>query len=583
MKKATLDLRAPICVGLLMVLIFHPLPSAAQQTNKPPNPWLIRSHTITDEIIADSAALSIFDRAIVWAQLGAVWWKDDKRKARAWMLKAVEAVESIPSRETAVERHDRLDAARTLISLIASRDEQLGKRLEAVFTSGAEGATETERNANADALLESALALLESNPKRAAELGAAALHTGKPTRLILLLWGLRDRDGKLADVLLADAIAVAGETSDLNLLASLRRVAFPELESPGSNKKAPSDVMRRQLLLVIAAYLERTLRPAEGQPGACASLASAVSVTAPLLPQFERLTPQQSGTVRQLLLLCQPAPGSLTEQRATHAVTDQSNWTVDDWLKAADQATDLRVKTVYQVRAAQLAIRNKNYERAIGLLDGMDSDARKFMNEAWGGFRWEWAAQSASDYFKRDDIPGMRQVLAAVPTSLRPFAQIALADAVGSEKQRQLMMEILDEARKGLSQSDEADSEKVTWSMSLVRLYIKFQSPDRALPAFQEAIAALNRANVLERETKEARGIFERQTTSPLTSSDFPASLLEAEEYAIRKAIFSIDSPISRTQARLGLLQIAIEESHRSDSKPKVKAVAEAKERDENQ
>lgn len=583
MKKATLDLRALVCAGLLMVLIFHPLPSAAQQTSKPPNPWLIRSHTITDEIIADSAALSIYDRAIVWAQLGAAWWKDDKTKARAWMLKAVEAVESIPSRETAVERHERIDTARTLLSLISMQDEQLAKRLEAVFTSGAEGATETERNSNADALLESALALLDSNPKRAAELGTAALHAGKPERLILLLWGLRERDEKLADTLLADAITVAGETSDLNLISSLRRVAFPELESPGATKKAPSDAMRRQLLLVIAAYLERTLKPAEGQPGVCASVAPAVSIIAPLSPQFERLTPQQSRTVRQLLLLCQPAPGSLTEQRTTHAANDQSNWTIDDWLKAADQAADLKVKTVYQVRAAQLAVRNKNYERAIGLLDGMDSDARKFMNGAWEGFRWEWAAQSASDYFKRDDISGMRQVIAAIPASLRPFAQIALADTVSSDKHRQLMLEILDEARKGLSQSDEADSEKVSWSMSLVRLYIKSQSSDRALSAFQEAVAALNRANVLEREAKEARGIFEGQTGSPLTSSDFPASLLEAEEYAIRKAVFSIDSPISRTQARLGLLKIAIEESHRSESKPKIKAVAQAKGRDENQ
>jgi tetratricopeptide (TPR) repeat protein len=583
MKKATRYLLTPICVCLLTVLIFHPLSAAAQQTGKPPNPWLIRSRTITDEIIADSAALSTFDRAIVWAQLGAAWWKDDKTKARGWMLEAVEAVESIPSRETIVERHDRLATARTLLSLISMQDEKLAKRLEAVFTSGTEGASETERRSNADALLESALAVLDSNPKRAAELGAAALHTGKPTRLIMLLWGLRDRDDKLADALFADAIVVAEETSDLALLATLSRVAFPELESPASTKRAPSVALRRQLLLVLASYLERTLRPAEGQPGACVSLAPAVSVGAPLLPQFERLTPQESRTVRQLLLLCQPAPGSLTEQRATNAMTDQSTWSVDDWLKAADQTTDLKVKTVYQMRAAQSAIRSKNYERALDLLDGMDDDARKFLNRAWEGFRWEWAAQLASDYVKRDDIAGMRRVIAAVPASLRPFAQIALADAVGSLKHRQLIMEILDEARKGLSQSDEVDSEKVTWSMSLVRLYIKFQSRDRALSAFQEAVSSLNRANVLEREAKETRGIFEHQSGSPLTSSDFPASLLEAEEYAVRKAVFSIDSPFSRTQARLGMLKIAVDQSHRSDSRPKVKAVAEAKGLDENQ
>jgi hypothetical protein len=583
MRKSTLDLRASTCVCLLTVLIFHSFSSSAQQTSKPPNPWLIRSHTITDEIIADSAALSSFKRAIVWAQLGAAWWKDDKTKARAWMLKAVEAVESVPSRETVTERHNRLEAARALLSLIALRDEQLGKRLEAVFTSDAEHATATERNSNADALLESALALLESNPKRAAELGAAALRAGKPTSLIVLLWKLRDHDDKLANALLADAINVAGETSDLDLLSSLRRIAFPELESTGSTKATPPDALRGQLLLAFAAYLERTLRPAEGQPGACASLAPAVSVVAPLLPQFERLTPQQSRTVRQLLLLCQPAPGSLTEQRVANAGIDQSTWTVDDWLKAADQAAELKVKTVYQVRAAQLAVRNKNYERAIGLLDGMETDARKFMNGAWEGFRWEWAAQLASDYFKHDDIPAMRQVIMAVPTSLRPFAQIALADAVGSDKHRQLMLEMLGEARKGLSQSAEVDSEKVNWSMSLVRLYTKYLSPDQALSAFQEAVAALNRANVLERQEKDAPGIFERQADSPLTSTDFPASLLEADEYMVRKAVFAIDSPISRTQARLGLLKIAIEESHKAGPKPKVKAMDEAKGRDDNQ
>jgi len=66
---------------ILMVAIVTRTGSAQQADS--PNLWLIRSQTITAELIKDSADLATFERALLLAGLAKRWWRDDSKKARS--------------------------------------------------------------------------------------------------------------------------------------------------------------------------------------------------------------------------------------------------------------------------------------------------------------------------------------------------------------------------------------------------------------------------------------------------------------------------------------------------------------------
>ncbi len=149
------------------------------------------------------------ERALLWARLAANWWREDPEKARAWILKPIEIVEAVPNKENPDERRLRLSTARLLLRIVAPLDQKLSARLVAILKQDAEQEAPTERAANADGLIQTAILLVDSDPRRAAELGMLALRVGPPTSITSLLWKLRDKDLKLADVLFAQALAKA--------------------------------------------------------------------------------------------------------------------------------------------------------------------------------------------------------------------------------------------------------------------------------------------------------------------------------------------------------------------------------------
>lgn len=537
---------------ILMVAIVTRTGSAQQADS--PNLWLIRSQTITAELIKDSADLATFERALLLAGLAKRWWRDDSEKARSWIVKAIEIVEVIPNKENADERRARLRTARSLLQIVTPIDQKLSKRLIALLSDRAEQISEGEREANADGLIKAANVLVDSDPKRAAELGALALRVGRPTEIQGLIVRLRSREPKLSDELFRQTLVVAQQTLDVGLLNSLSHAAFPESRTFGAISKIPtSEHLRAEVLRLYLAYLQSNPISAENRSSICRSV---VSFIAPVLTEFDRLVPEQASNVRQFIHRCQ-SDSPLTRQRLEDAQRDKPLNTVEDLLKAAADSEDIKVRTVYQYRAAALAKSRNDIEQALKILDSMSAESREFMGESWLSYRWDWAALAALSYFKAGDIYRMRLVINDVPVNLQPFAKIAFVRQLPEtrDKDTDPTLEFLDDARTGLRRSSFADNEKCGWYFSLLSLTVKYQA-ERATDVLRDAVSLLNRIEDA-RGKKGNNDSFSALIDS--VSKNLPSSLLEMDEYVVKEAVSSILSPSARVKVRLELLTACLE------------------------
>ncbi len=534
---------------------FAQQPGSAQQGRISYDLWLVRSQAITADLIRDSADLTPSEGALLWAKLAQRWWRDDPEKARSWMLKPIESVEAVPNKETQDERRQRLQTVHLLLKIAAPLDQKLSARLSVILIQDAEQEAKAERGANTDGLIEAANFLVENNPQRAAELGALALRLGRPRQMESLIFRLRRKDSKLADALLAQTLAAARQTLDSGLLGSLTQLAFSDSIYPGENIATPPDDLRRELLKLDIAYLQANPINAENRVSVCLAIGYLI---APILIQFERLLPQHAGVVRQSLNQCQSMNPS-ARQSVDDALRDQPLKTVDDLLKAGDAAQDMKVRTLYQFRAASFARQQNDFDRALKILDSMSTESREFSDGTWESYRWDWAAVSALRHFKSGDDYGMRLILNAVPTDLQPYAKMSFVDRLPTNRDKEIdpTLEFLGDARTGLRRPSLSDAEKSAGYFGLLPLILKYQ-PAEAMAVLKEAVAALNRAE----QTKDKNtGNNDRSSLAGVEFSKlFLASLLEMDEYAVTEAVSSISSLGIRVQVRLGLLSVCLEQ-----------------------
>ncbi|HEV7681461.1 MAG TPA: hypothetical protein VGO68_05025 [Pyrinomonadaceae bacterium] len=552
-----------------LIVAMQPLSSNAQQAAaaRPGGAydlWLVRSQTITEDLIKDSAALTSSKRALMLATLAQTWWRDDPEKAHLWMLKSIEFVEAVPNRENPEERNQRLTTARMLLRIVTPLDQKLAKRVLAVLTQAIEQATEADRTANANGIIEAAISLVDTDPQRAAELGALALRVGRSTQIVVLISRLFFKDPKQGSALFAQMIEVVHQTLDQELINSLTQMIFPELVQPGARKPELPDSMRIELLKLDLAYLQANPVTAENKSSVCTNV---ISYVAPVLVYFDRLLPQQANIARQAINQCQSG-SPLASQRVDDALRDQPLDTVDELLKAAADAEDYKVGTVYLFRAASLAKEQNEIDRALKILDSMSTESRAFMGGSWEDYRWDWAALSALRHFKSGDVYGMRLVMNAVPADLQVFAKLRFVSQLPdtSDKDTDPTLEFLNDARKGLGRSSIADAQKIGWYFTLLRLAVKFQPAD-ATDVLKEVVTALNHAAEAEKQKTSDEESFSTDRLG--ISGGLSASLIELNEFAVREAVSSISSAETRTLVRLELIGICLERMRNSkDANP---------------
>ena len=552
-KSMRLIRLCPVFLVILPWSAFAQEAGPAQQVAAAADLWLVRSQTVTEDLIKDAVDFTPSGRALLWARLAQGWSRDDPERARSWILKAIEIAEAVPNKENPAERNLRLNTTRLLLNIIAPLGQKLSKRLVAILSDDAEHTDPAERAANAEGLIEAAMSLVDKDPQRAAELGALALRIGRPTAVAWLISRLRAKDARLGDALFAQTLEVGWQTFDSELINSLSHMVFLESMQPGNPMPALPDEMRTELLKLDLAFLQANPINAENRDRTCISI---VSFIAPVLGHFQRLMPQQEAVARQAVNRCQ-SKYPFERQRLDETLNDHVPKTVEDLLKVADDAEDLTLRTYYSYRAAALAKEKGDFERALKILDSMSTEGRELMSGSWEAYRVQWAVLLALRHYKHGDVYAMRLVMNNVPADLQPLARIGFIWDLPETRNKETdpTLEFLNDARTGLRRSKISDAEKWSYYFALLKLTVKYQ-PAEATAALKDAVAALNR---LEQPKKDSGNEKPDSLDGGGFSQVFPASLLDMDEYAVKEAVSSITLLEARVQVRLALLEVCLE------------------------
>ncbi|HEX8843840.1 MAG TPA: hypothetical protein VF791_04315 [Pyrinomonadaceae bacterium] len=510
---------------------------------------------MTDDLVGDTAKLDRFDRALLFGWLGDIWWDIDQGRAREWMRKAINGVEATSIQEEDHERNQRLTTARALLAIIAKRDEKLSLKLTSLFIPKSSYPTNGGKIEDATALIDAALAILNEDPKRAAELGSASLRISPSYRLASLLWRMRRIDINLANTLFTEVLAVARTAYDLNLLNALISVAF--------RGPAPSDELKTKILVVVAEGLLRLSAQAKEKVEPC----KLATMASNLLDHFNRLLPQQAALVQFEVRRCQDnaLPGS--EQEVNEAMRESQLKTIEDFLKAAQETTEPK-KDEYLAKAAYMAFEQKDYDRAISILEEISDSGRNAMNGTWESWRATFAGMAAAAYVKRGDWQSMARVVANTPLALRAFVRIFVLDALSAQDNRDGIIEFLYQARKDLANATEEN--RADWLIILLHRYVKFVPADAPL-VLSETIAAINRVKHYDPKggnVNEDAGNKILDNELLLKSYSLPVQLFEIDYLGVRQSIANIEAPTIRAAVRLNLLRTSLEK-HRSTKKPK--------------
>lgn len=554
-------LRRGVCILLLAAAASAQSPEAARRAADYTDPRLNQARALTDELVKDADALDRYERAMLLARLGVSWQRADAERARAWSEQAVRSVESAPDGEGAAEYVRRLKAARSLLAILGARDQDLNVRLDKVISAAREpsspGASSSEV---AKVRAEAALAVLDSNPRQALQLGLDSLRAGGSYKLASLIGRLRRRDVALSDILFAEVLAAARANNyDPNLLNLLPVVAF---QGP-----APSDKLRGSFLEVLAEGLLRVPHTAQERAAICRLAPTA----APLLPEFRRLIPQRAAALPVQLAECQASLDEEARKEIGSALQEQSPKTVDDLLEAASQTSELSRRVAYRNRAAHMAFGERKYERALSILDDFTGEERELSNKEsaglWDSWRSSFASAAAVGHLRRGDRSMMQRVINDTPPHLRPSVQISVAAEL-TKKDGAAAKQLLDQARAALAKADSARDPHLY--LALVHLYAPLD-PHDALASFQEAVKAMNRAEQSGGAGDggdPAAGISPLSDDALLAQYNLPASLLSADEAGTRQAIASISSPSRRAAMRLRLLDGVLAQLRAAPPKP---------------
>lgn len=533
-----------IHAGLIILLLAQ---AAIPAQNDARELWLVRSQTLTSDLLKDASDLSSMQRAVLWVKLAQLWWREDPKRARTWIANAIETVEQVPNKETPQEREERLETARVLLTIITPLDQALAKRLLTALTS--DKATADDGNAAANALIDAAVAVVQEDPKRAAELGAMAMRIGTPSNNINdLLFPLRARDPKLADSLFVQALALVKQDPRIRLANTLMFVAFPAQRGLSGNIPVPPDTLRVELLQIYVAFITDSIAGGANQTPTC----GIVSWLAPLFTEFERLLPQQWPIVRQALNQCRSG-SSMDQQQIDYVTRPQSLNSVESFLKAAADAKELTARTQYEYSAAALATERKDYELALKILNNMSKEQRELMGESWDAYQWQWAADGAIEHYKNNRFREMNLMLDAVSSNFQPLAKAAFIHWLPKQSVSETgpIIQILNDAITGLRRSSLPEADKHNWYFPLLQATLKYQPAD-ANAVLKDAIASLNMLKDGE----------------PLNTADYwkymGAPLIEMDEFVVKDALASVTLVQNRARLRLALLDATLQRMRNS-------------------
>jgi hypothetical protein len=370
-----------------------------------------------------------------------------------------------------------------------------------------------------------------------------------------------------------EGLAAARASRSAELWLALAGAAFPHrLYFPPLAGPVLAEELRADTLRVLAENLLRAPASEEDDEKVCAFAWAAAS----LVEEFGALVPQQAGALRAAINRCQQKMSAGARRHLDGALSEQKPKTVDDYLRAAADAGDERMRAFQLARAAYVAFSGGDPDRAIEIMEGMnswqretlsdggDSKQREALGDAWETGRWNFAYAAALKHFKAGDRQTVRRVLDAVPPKLRAYALIHFLNELAESKPRDFPVELLGEARLLLTKYEGPEAPPPLW-LWLVRLHAAYLPADGPR-VFNEAVAGINRWGRTRPAGADEEG--HEFPAYPWAATNLHVALVEADEPGVTSAVASIDDRLTRALARLGLLKALLEKRQAETAPP---------------
>lgn len=527
MKKASTSL---IVIHLLALLAFGQDGAKVAERDL----WRTRADILTRNILKNSEK-DVLNRALLMAELSDLWWASDPIQANAWIEKSVDALVFYPAQDVKDHRQQFFSVARTTLSLISSHNKKQASRLDSVLNKS-EDAPETERKLTAEGLIEQALKIVKDDPPAAATLGRRALSLGFPSNANRFSWALRRYNPEFADDFVRTALANVASLPDRSRLFWLESIVFPEnLGSSFPATLRPPANLKVIYLSLMADYLYNS--QLDFSRRAISSCFDDAAYTVKFEKWFAEFLPQKLGTVRQLINICL---GDQNRQIRENITNTSASSDFDELLKLADENQDQPwLRSVFLIKAASAALRQKLFAKSVEILDKMTDEQRKVDLQYWEELRYQAGAHLAVTRFRDGDVTGAERTLKEMPDMLRPLGNVIFvlqfsADDISSY---QTCVNVLGNARAEFAKSDLAFNRKSFYWLNLVKLYSNYKMQVEASETLKEVIGAFNSS--LSDKSAEQKLANENQFTADLKKivPDLSLNLFETREDSIFESI----------------------------------------------
>lgn len=457
--------------------------------------WQTRAQSITNKLRVDLSKLGSTERALGYAKLGDAWWKTDAEIGREWFTRSIDYGTS-PS--TAFkDNRERLALLRDLLVMVASRDPALAKKLAPKLFEAGEELSEKDDEANNEAILKAASALVPVDANQAFVLGTIPLKSKRPTfsfSSVVFTLRLGSKNNDLGNQYLAMAIDLGRTRPVPRIYQNLIRIGFPDVTQDQYSTFANESNLIKLLDAAALQFAQESAEALEGRRADC----DLTSLFAPRLQaHYESLLPQKLALINQAIAVCQAKRPSEAEKVQDRDVMPS---TIDDSLKAAEQTTDLEKKADFLLHASLLAISAKKYQLAFESLLTIHDQYRSKSNGVWEAMLMQSATPLIVEHIQASELAAATAAFARIPTPNRPLIRVEVAHRLNKDAFKLLRKEILDLARKDIVRAEFKPPKKVQVLLSspelyctIVNLYKKLGFDSDAIETHEEAVIAVNR------------------------------------------------------------------------------------------
>lgn len=501
--------------------------------------WLNRSDRLTSELKEDLFWLSDARKAEFLVQIAKLWWKEDNVEAKATLKKAISLV-SVGDTDGEVIRNEKLAAARSLHKTIILFDKQSADKLLETIRSSEK--SEQSSELNAQAILQSALTVIDADRQQAFQLGLMSLRYGVFKQTLVLIAQLSLRDESLAGKLAVQATNLAVQKNDTNWINLLNSLVFGAFKGQRLSDET-------QKIILEAAY-NKTFTGLNAQ-SSCNSVLQELS----LIVFYDKYFPDKAAVIRQKGISCRQGSQTATSDTISEKLGEIAPKTVDELISLARDSKNRDEKGKYYQKAINLLLESKQYLTILTLMDDIPEDDRISLGDfgdesVWERLRRDYAYLACLILLKEDNLSAVGTIVNNTPENLRPILQNELATELIKSKNNLYAFELLQAVRKNISKVKNRNLAAETY-LKLFRTYITLQ-PDEVPVVFPELIKVINEADSFNSENN-----LPKFRSSELIIS-LPAELLEIDEAGAFNSIESLSSSESKTRLRLGLLESSL-------------------------